>query len=350
MATQSNNNNGNNNNENVGVVIDTSTISLLEHVNLNVPSHEHVLEFYGHILGMGLDPRRAQNFKKGEGTLWFNCGASQFHLPYGETAQVWKGHLGLTFPSLEPLQDRLTSYDDDEDSNNSKPYAEYTAGVNESNGQPYIRIVDHYGNIFFCRKDDNASTTSNALKQKQQPSIQSSNDKHVEEFGLEFCETHGGTAECTGLKYVEYNIPVGTASKISLFYESIFDATTQVINDDVCLVACGSIDDQGRAQQYMIFRETPVDNDTNNNAHYDGHHVAIYVGSSIEDFEVAFERSVQAGIVWVNPRFSDRATTLETAREWNQFRFKDIIDIDTGKVLFPLEHEVRSIHHNAHPN
>jgi predicted enzyme related to lactoylglutathione lyase len=168
----------------------------------------------------------------------------------------------------------------------------------------------------------------------------------VEEFGLDLCEKFG-TAECVGIKYIEYNIPVGTASKVGIFYESVFDATTQVI-DDLCLVACGSIDNQGRAQQYMIFRET--DDENSKDVQYDGHHVAIYIGSSEEDFEVAFERCVQAGIVWVNPRFKDRATTLETAKEWNQFRLKDIIDIDTGMVLFQLEHEVRSIHHDAHPN
>jgi hypothetical protein len=56
-----------------------------------------------------------------------------------------------------------------------------------------------------------------------------------------------------------------------------------------------------------------------------------------------------AGVVWVNPRFSDDATTLQKAREWKQFRMKDIVDLNTGNVIMELEHEVRSIEHGAWP-
>ena len=326
-------------------IVDTSTISLLEHVNLNVPSHRHVKELYGDILGMRLDPRRAQNAVKGEGTLWFNCGASQFHLPYGETAQVWNGHLGLLYSSLDDLKDRLekisTDYDDDD-----IPFAEYSMGIDQSTGQSHIRIIDHYGNIFLCRQEQNTSNGSNMNNfSLQQPILQSSNPEHVDKYGQYLCDKYGNTMECLGLKYVEYWIPPGTASKVGTFYESIFDATVTVM-DTLCLVACGTIDTNGRAEQYIIFREQQQEEQP---CTYDGHHLAIYVGSSQEDFEVSFERCAQAGVVWVNPRFSDCATTLDTARKFNQYRFKDVLDIDTGKVILTLEHEVRSIHHNSHP-
>ncbi len=327
-------------------IVDTSTISLLEHVNLNVPSHKHVKELYGDILGMRLDPRRAQNAVKGEGTLWFNCGASQFHLPYGETAQVWNGHLGLLYSSLDDLKDRLDKFSRDYDDDDI-PFAEYSMEIDESTGKSHIRIIDHYGNIFLCRQEENSTDGTgidgNTLS-VQQPILQSSNPKHVDEYGQDLCDKYGNTMECHGLKYVEYWIPPGTASKIGTFYETIFDATITVM-DTLCLVACGTIDTNGRAEQYIIFREQQLEEPSE----YDGHHLAIYVGSSQEDFEVAFQRCAQAGIVWVNPRFSDCATTLDTARQFKQYRFKDILDIDTGKVIFSLEHEVRSIHHNAHP-
>ena len=48
-----------------------SLLTLLEHVNLNIPEHKYALPFYLDILGFGLDPRRAQNVAKGSGTVWY---------------------------------------------------------------------------------------------------------------------------------------------------------------------------------------------------------------------------------------------------------------------------------------
>jgi hypothetical protein len=75
----------------------------------------------------------------------------------------------------------------------------------------------------------------------------------------------------------------------------------------------------------------------------------MYVGRSGDDFEVAFKNAELAGIVWVNPRFSDKADTLEGAKKWNQFRFKDIVDMESGETIFELEHEIRSVEHEAWP-
>jgi hypothetical protein len=49
---------------------DASMITLLEHVNINVPEHKYAVPFYFDILGCGMDPRRAQNVNKGSGTVW----------------------------------------------------------------------------------------------------------------------------------------------------------------------------------------------------------------------------------------------------------------------------------------
>lgn len=58
---------------------------------------------------------------------------------------------------------------------------------------------------------------------------------------------------------------------------------------------------------------------------------------------------MEAGVVWVNPRFSDKVTNLNTAKKWKQFRFKDILSLEMGRKLFELEHEVRSVEHEAWP-
>lgn len=325
-------------------IVDTSTMTLLEHINLNVPSHEYILPFYYTILGMGMDPRKAANLdheKTGKTTLWANCGASQFHLPYGKEAQKIPGCIGLQYPnaqSLQELEQRLEA--------NPEAYERY------EKREGYIYIVDKYGNQFHCRVSPSRVNPS-----WQQPFIGSSGSSTrsptTEEWSDEIVQRFGRDATaCVGIQYVEFSCPIGTAEKIALFYDSVFDATTAVVEDPnsttgnckVAVIAFGNVTESGQADQSLLFRET-----TETIPPYDGHHVAMYVGQSGEDFEQAFKNCVLAGVVWVNPRFSDKADTLEKAKELNQFRFKDIVDMDTGKRVFELEHEIRSVKHEAWP-
>lgn len=317
------------------MIADKSTLTLLEHVNLNVPSQEHILPFYYDLLGCGMDPRKATNLlpdapKK---TIWANCGASQFHLPYGQVAQRIPGHIGLVYSSLEGLKERLKTH--------GKDCKEFEIG--SENGREFIRLVDHYGNTFHCRQD--SLTYRRAFEEGWiQPILTSQNADFppdiIERFGRD-------RSECSGIDYVEFLCPVGTADRISLFYESVFDATTSIVEsqgDQVAVVAFGNVDENGRSDQSLLFRES-----SNPLPPYDGHHVAMYVGESVADFERAFANSVTAGIVWVNPRFSDKTEDLVGARKWKQFRFKNIIDMETGETVFELEHEMRSIDHEAWP-
>ena len=75
--------------------------------------------------------------------------------------------------------------------------------------------------------------------------------------------------------------------------------------------------------QYLMFRETdgPLPD-------FDGHHVQIYIA----DFSGPYQRLGERSLV---------------NREDNQYqyRFRDIIDLDSGKLLFTIEHEVRSLTH-----
>ncbi|KAG5180214.1 hypothetical protein JKP88DRAFT_323496, partial [Tribonema minus] len=57
-------------------------ITLLEHVNINLPDQDTCQPFYGDLLGMVADPRKATT-KGATGTQWFNAGISQVHLPKG---------------------------------------------------------------------------------------------------------------------------------------------------------------------------------------------------------------------------------------------------------------------------
>jgi hypothetical protein len=320
-------------------IVDTSTLTLLEHVNLNVPSQEHVVPFYMDLLGCGLDPRKAMNLlpDAAKKTIWANCGASQFHLPHGETAQrISGGHIGLKYKSLDGLKRRLLLRQDDDD-NLQYHFASYQIDIDPKSKKEMIKITDLYGNSFHCRSGD-------ASNKPCQPIISSD---ETDEWGDNIATKYGKEAsECLGIDYVEFQCPIGTAERIALFYDSVFDASVSCFDlgdgTQICMVAIGDIDDQGKPEQSLLFRETKEKIPP-----YDGHHIALYVGNSSADFEAAYRNADLSGIVWCNPRFSDKADTLEGARKWKQFRFKNIVDMETGETIFELEHEIRSIEHEA---
>jgi hypothetical protein len=121
-----------------------------------------------------------------------------------------------------------------------------------------------------------------------------------------------------GISYVELDVPAGTAKGIAKFYREMIDVPAEVVNGDgtTAKVTVGK-------NQHMLFRETdkPLPD-------YDEHHVQIYV----VNFSGPHKRLGERGLV---------------NREDNQFqyRFRDITDLDTGKHLFTIEHEVRSLTH-----
>jgi hypothetical protein len=121
-----------------------------------------------------------------------------------------------------------------------------------------------------------------------------------------------------GIPYVEFDVPVGSAKGIAKFYREMIDVPATVMNGDgtVARVTVGK-------QQYIQFRETDRPQ-----PEYDEHHVQIYV----VNFSGPHRRLGERGLV---------------NREDNQYqyRFRDIVDLDSGKHLFTIEHEVRSLTH-----
>ena len=122
-----------------------------------------------------------------------------------------------------------------------------------------------------------------------------------------------------GMPYLELDVPPGTAKGIARFYGEIMGAPASVEENGSGPAAHVHV----AADQEMIFRETdrPI-------PAYDGHHIQIY----ITDFSGPYRKLGALGLVTMD--------TLE-----HEYRFIDIIDLDTKKVLFQLEHEVRSSRH-----
>jgi hypothetical protein len=137
----------------------------------------------------------------------------------------------------------------------------------------------------------------------------------------------------------------------------VFDATANVVSlpdgSKIAIVAFGNIQTNGRADQYLLFKEektTSITSLTQSTAWRECHHqIALYVGDNQADFEQAFRNAALAGVVWVNQRFQDEVDNLDSAREWKLFRFKDIVDLNTGETILELEHEVRSTEHPFWP-
>jgi hypothetical protein len=121
-----------------------------------------------------------------------------------------------------------------------------------------------------------------------------------------------------GIPYVEFDVPTGHAKGICEFYPKIMGMPAQLKTGDgtVASVAVGK-------NQELRFRETdrPL-------APYDGHHVQIYITNFSGPHRALAER---------NLIFSEDNPY--------QYRFRDIVDLASGKLLFTIEHEVRSATH-----
>jgi hypothetical protein len=121
-----------------------------------------------------------------------------------------------------------------------------------------------------------------------------------------------------GMPYVEFDVPVGAAKPIARFYREMIAVPAEVANGNgtVARVTVGQ-------KQHLQFRETEKPQ-----PEFDFHHIQIYV----VDFSGPHRRLAERGLI---------------SREDNQFqyRFKDIIDLDSGRHLFTVEHEIRSFTH-----
>lgn len=122
-----------------------------------------------------------------------------------------------------------------------------------------------------------------------------------------------------GMPYVEFDVPAGTADRIAAFYEAMLGAPARVEEPDD--VPCAFV--HAGAHQTLRFRETdaPLPD-------YDGHHVAIYIA----DFSGPYRKLMDRSLV-----------SRETGQ--HEWRFQDIVDLQTGDTLFAVEHEVRSLTH-----
>jgi hypothetical protein len=122
-----------------------------------------------------------------------------------------------------------------------------------------------------------------------------------------------------GMPYVAVDVPRGAAAKIASFYARVLAAPATLGSDtegDFARIALG-------LSESLVFREREQPLPA-----YDGHHIQI----AVADFSGVHRRLMARGLITEESNPS-------------QYRFQDIVDLDSGSVLVTLEHEVRSMRH-----
>ena len=220
----------------------------------------------------------------GTANMWINIGSQQFHLPK-RSAQVLRGRIGLVVPDLAQLQARLTRME--------RQFADrlqdtcYRWEVVNDGGQ--VDVTCPWGN-------------------------------RLQIHGA--ADAFGGIT--LGMPYVELDVAPGSAAGIARFYREVMGCATHIdeATDTAGATAARAVVRVGRAQQLM-FRETAAAI-----PEYDGHHIAVYLAN----FSAPYQALLQLGLV-----------SMETND--HEYRFQNIIDLDSGKLLAVIEHEVRSMFH-----
>jgi hypothetical protein len=122
-----------------------------------------------------------------------------------------------------------------------------------------------------------------------------------------------------GIAYVEFDVPEQAAEPIAHFYRDFMGVAATVHQESSATFARVPV---GIGQEF-IFRETdrPI-------PAYDGHHVQVYVA----DF-------------WGPHRKLSERSLIEEESDQHQYRFENLVDPASGKTVFMIEHEVRSMEH-----
>jgi catechol 2,3-dioxygenase-like lactoylglutathione lyase family enzyme len=123
-----------------------------------------------------------------------------------------------------------------------------------------------------------------------------------------------------GMPYVECDIAAGTdLAAIARFYTEILGGIAGVSNDERGPYAWVSTS----AESKVTFRESKTAL-----PEYDAHHIQI----TLADFSGPHKKLLERGLI-------------SEESDQHQYRFLDIVDVDTNKPLHRIEHETRSMRH-----
>lgn len=284
-------------------------VLVLDHLNANHQKGRHDLlqAFYKDVLGLALDPRKAENVEKGRKTLWFNAGVHQFHCPEAECAQVFDGRITLAYEAdaFASLVQRLEA----------PPAVLGQSAFGWESTDAGVSMRDPWGSQFELVRRDGP----------------------VDARG----EQAGPASHSTGLLDLTVHVPSSaqTVAGISRFYQHVLGCVVLRETADELVLQVGPT-------QTLTFRLLPgrdaahdevvtLEDGIANN----GVHLSLYV----RDFRETYVRADELGVTFVNHRFKRRAYCLDDALEQCMFRILEIRDPLAPDVpIMRLEHEVRS--------
>jgi hypothetical protein len=123
-----------------------------------------------------------------------------------------------------------------------------------------------------------------------------------------------------GMPYVEVDVKAGTdLAAIAKFYTDILGGIAGVGSDERGAYAWANTS----AESKVFYRETSAPQ-----PEYDGHHIQI----TLADFSGPHKKLVERGLI-------------SEESDQHQYRFLDVVDVDTNKPLVRIEHETRSMRH-----
>ena len=123
-----------------------------------------------------------------------------------------------------------------------------------------------------------------------------------------------------GMPAIEMLVDHGSAAPITRFYQEIMGAKASTGEDHEGVYARIAVG----PSQALIYREA----DSTDKRPYDNHHLQIYIA----DFSGPYQKLLARHLI----------SKEDSA---HQYRFKDVIDLESGKVLHHVEHEIRSLMH-----
>ncbi len=205
-----------------------------------------------------------------------------------------------------------------------------------------MTVTCPWGNIFHLYDisiDDRDYSETECSKNNSSESSQKMVKFHTEggTYGPHRMAVRGGP----GIRYVEIACPVGSIDAIARFYEELLGCnvmkSVQDGNDAVAVTVGPGV--------HMAFVANPCLTDEDL-GRMNGVHACIY----ISEFQSMYNKLKERDLIWTNPRFThlDSCDTWEEACGSRTFRFKDIVDMDTGAKVLELEHETRPMMHGQY--
>ena len=302
--------------------LDCPGILWLEHLNMIVGEREIAEAFYVNFLGFVAEPGSS---------FHLNLGSQQLHLKSAPAGQehVLTGPIGLAVPSLAALRERCTA---------AKRALVGTHFDVADHGES-LACVCPWGCDILCYE---AGASSKSGIHPADPTSQGLPKMAAVQYGLDDAMA---VRSAPGIRFASFRVRPGTVDRIGRFYEEIFSCRVTY-----CQIPFPSATVTVGPSVHLVFfedRDAPLTDAEERLQAGPGGGVGLHVCVYIADFRRAHDRLRARDLVWTNPRFKqlDTCDTWEEVVANRQFRFKTIIDLETGEPLLEVEHEVRAQRH-----